>query len=288
MNLSSIIMWAFREFVFWKIIVSGIADMIVCCCFIHCFRTKDFSIKNWFAWLKIPAFRASLLYWRLRKVRKGEMVYERFVDEYTSVHIKDHEIGNRESRREHAKSVHWNKVFRELVNHRRDLVEKYMMGPKFSYEMYKQLMSELNLSDPYVISNGVEPEVKIEEHLVSSDKDYGEPCSTTRRQKNDYNTLNDIKTLKAPDNMGNVLSSYFRTHRMHGWTIWGVILALQELEYVVSEDVDMSDYMRVFRTEGFITNISDNGVYNAINREPGGENSHRIDVTKKSIKQLFE
>ena len=62
----------------------------VICCIVSSIRTK--SLSNAFAWASVPAFRASQLYWRLRVIRNGKMCYERFVDEYADVHIKDYVI----------------------------------------------------------------------------------------------------------------------------------------------------------------------------------------------------
>lgn len=135
---------------FWKEILFAclvfIILLIVPCCLICWIRTK--SISNAFAWINVPAFRASQLYWRLRKVRKGKMCYEWFLDEYLDIHVKDYYIEKWEKKSDYEKTLSWNKVFRELVCERRDLVEKYLMGSKFSHNTYKQLKMELDKFKP--------------------------------------------------------------------------------------------------------------------------------------------
>lgn len=75
-------------------------------------------------------------------VREGEKSYDKFLKKYSKIHIKDYDIEKREKPVEHANTLYWNDYFRELVCERRDLVEKYMMGPRFSRKMYEeQLMN---------------------------------------------------------------------------------------------------------------------------------------------------
>lgn len=282
----------FIGFPFWEQILFAslvfIILLIVPCCILCWIRTR--SISNVFAWTDVRSFRASQLYWRLRKVRNGRMNYERFVDEYSNVHIKDYDIEKREKQREHAKILYWNKFFRELACQRRDLVEKYLMGPEFSRTMYKQLMKELLFTESNMAKEEVGPEVITIEEQAGGDKFANKTAAkskTIEKPNKEYNRLEDIRTLKAPENLKDVLHSFFSRRKITGLRIWGVILALQEKGYVVAEDVGIGDYMRVFRTEGFIHKMDDNAVYNAISREAGGEKSDRIVDIKKELEDLF-
>lgn len=104
---------------------------------------------GWLFFFHLKYFRAILMYGDLSEVRSGQMSYERFLENYNAIRGKDYERERGTSQFEYAKDRRRTAIFREIANKRRDLVEKYMMGPQFRYDVeFKGLMHEFNTSVP--------------------------------------------------------------------------------------------------------------------------------------------
>ena len=221
--------------------------LIVPCCIICWIRTK--SLSNAFAWASVPAFRASQLYWRLRVVRDGKMSYDKFLKKYSKIHIKDYDIEKREKPVEHANTLYWNDYFRELVYERRDLVEKYMMGPRFSRKMYKQLIKELDLSESSVAKDEIDPEVKVVEQQDAPD---GSSSITHNDLQmidlESYKCYNDLFTDQATEEALSKLHIFFAVdnHR-NGKTIYLAKVVLEVAQFI--NPVNLTVYYELFSHE---------------------------------------
>ena len=248
--------------------LSLIILLSIICCIVCSIRTK--SLSNAFAWASVPAFRASQLYWRLRVIRNGKMCYERFVDEYADVHIKDYDIEKREKQRDHESTLHWNKIFRELVYQRKDLVEKYLLGDKFTRKMYKQLMEELYHATPIIKNNE-------QSQFVLTKK------SAKNNKPKNHKKIEDIKTGITPGNFESRMKEFFKIDRS-GFEIGCLRLGLIELTYITP--VKELTFTNILHFEGY-TEISNQAINDAMcgvdKKHPTGRARTEID----SIKEFF-
>ena len=168
------------------------------------------------------------LYKMLDEVRRGNKSYEWFVADFNV--ICNTEANERPVRMTVQQLSERNLVYAkymELVNNHRDLVEKYMMGPKFRFDVeYKSLMSELKRSGPF--------------------KDSDVLGST----KIKYTTFRDLLTKAAPENTISRMSKYFSVKRK-GIEVGLSQCHLEDKGYI--RPVDRKTYVELAKAEFGIT-----------------------------------
>lgn len=274
--------WIFAIIIFLFLI-----SMFGAVCVIHAKRANDFK-AGWMIFLERDCYRAVGMYWRLSEVRAGRMNYERFLKEYNSVYGYYYDRQRGESPFDHQKSLHKTSLFRELANSHRDLVEKYMMGPKFRYDVeYKNLMIELNLSMPVdetpvakdrqgiheqatiAMPDPIVQNVTVNNTAYSTQNNiYTEihkTCNVTNLSqqeaktkypdvsgstKGKYTTFRDLLTKAAPENTVSRMSKYFSVKRK-GIEVGLSQYHLEDKGYI--RPVDRKTYVELAKAEFGIT-----------------------------------
>lgn len=221
--------------------------------------------KGLLFFVHLKYFRAILMYGELSEFRSGQMSYERFLENYNALRGKDYERERGTSQFEYAKDRRRTAIFWEIANKRRDLVEKYMMGPQFRYDVeFKGLMHEFNTSVPAdaipVVSDnqnveglpyGTQP-APIVQNVTNlppaevKEKKYEVPGSA----KVQYNSFKELKTKKAPKDLDDNMRIYFSQHK-RGKDVGITLSFLEELGYI--HMIDLKAYVAIIQRDFGVT-----------------------------------
>lgn len=268
--------------IFATIILLFLFSMFGAVCVVYAKRVHDCK-SGWMIFLERDCYRAVVMYWRLSEVRAGRMSYERFLNEYNSVYGYCYDKQPGESPFDYQERLHKTSLYRELANHHRDLVEKYMMGPQFRYDVeYKNLMAELKRSIPvndFDIDEDSSVSVSDVTNLSQQDarvNNYTVPGSTKRK----YTTFSDLLTESAPENTISRMSKYFSVKRK-GLEVGLTQCCLEDNGYI--HPVDRKTYVELAKAEFGIT-LS----YTSISEGVKGVNRDDYSDEAREIMQTFE